>query len=403
MPSRSKSSSSQSVALVWVAGMIAISLAALAVFNTGRGATHDFTTAIDSPAAGQTPWTGTERVSILLLGIDERANQTGPWRTDTLIALRLDPVARTAAGLSIPRDLWVNIPGLEQSGKINTAHFLGDATQYPGGGPALALATVQALLDVPMQYYVRVNFSAFEKLIDLIGGIDVDIPAPINDPLYPDSGYGYEPLYIPAGRIHLDGRLALKYARTRHGLLGDFERMPRQQQVLLAVRDKLVQGDLLPNLVTQAGPLFQTLGESIQTNLTLEQLVQLIQLGAQLEPARLQLQTIGPDLILPLHVDSNPPQDALVLKPEVSQQLRAYLLGAGEIVATVTPPAPVEVGAAATVPVGGADGSPRTYVVQPGDTLFSLAARFGRSLDEMKAANGLVSDDLLAGQQLLIP
>lgn len=397
MSSRSKSPSPRSGApLVWVAGMIVVSIAALAAFNTTRGATRDFNAAaIDPPAAGQAQWAGAERVSILLLGIDERESQAGPWRTDTMIALMVDPVARTAAGLSIPRDLWVNIPGLEQSGKINTAHFLGDATQYPGGGPALALATVQATLDVPMQYYVRVNFSAFEKLIDSIGGIDVDVPAPIDDLLYPDSGYGYEPLYIPAGRIHLDGRLALKYARTRHGPWGDFERMPRQQQVILAVRDKLTQGGLLPNLVAQAGPLFQTLGESIQTNLTLDQLVQLGQLGAQIEPDRIQLQTVGPGLILPLHVDSSPPQDALVLKPDVSRQLRAYLLGGGAIVATITPSAPFV--------AGGASGLPRTYRVQPGDTLFSLAARFGRSLDDLKAANGLVSDDLQAGQQLIIP
>lgn len=401
MPSPSKSSSPRSRAprrapLVWVAGMIVVSIAALTVFNTTRGATRDFNAvAIDPPATSQPQWAGAEPVSILLLGIDERESQSGPWRTDTMIALMVDPVARTAAGLSIPRDLWVNIPGLEQSGKINTAHFLGDVEQYPGGGPALAQATVQALLDLPMQYYVRVNFSAFEKLIDLIGGIDVDVPEPIDDPLYPDSGYGYEPLYIPAGRIHLDGRLALKYARTRHGLSGDFERMPRQQQVILAVRDKLVQGGLLPGLVTQAGPLFQTLGESIQTNLTLDQLVQLVQLGAQIEPDRIQLQTVGPDLILPLYVDSSPPQDALVLKPDVARQLRAYLLGAGAIVATITPPAPFV--------AGGASGPPRTYVVQPGDTLFSLAARFDRSLDDLKTANGLVSDDLQAGQQLLIP
>jgi LysM repeat protein len=169
------------------------------------------------------------------------------------------------------------------------------------------------------------------------------------------------------------------------------------------VRDKLVQGGLLPNLVTQAGPLFQTLGESIQTNLTLDQLVQLIQLGAQIEPGHIQLQTVGPDLILPLHVDSNPPQDALVLKPDVSRQLRAYLLGAGAITATVTPSAPVVAGATATVPVGGDSGLLRTYTVQPGDTLFSLAARFGRPLEDLKAANGLVSDDIQAGQQLIIP
>ena len=393
MSSRRKSSSA---ALFWVAGMIVMGLATIAVFNTTRGATRAFDTLALEPAATPLPlWTGTARISLLVLGIDERENQSGPWRTDTMIAVMIDPVALTAAGLSIPRDLWVSIPALRTEGKINTAHFYGDVEEYPGGGPALAQATVQATLNVPMQYYVRVNFTAFEKLIDLIGGIDVDVPYPIDDPLYPDSGYGYEPLYIPAGRIHMDGRLALKYARTRHDAMGDFDRMRRQQQVMLAVRDKLVQGDRLVQLLTQAGPILQTLGESIKTNLTLEQIIQLAQLGAQIDPSRIQLKTVTPEMTLPLHVDSDPPQDALVLKPAVAQQLHDYLINAGALVA-VTPTSD----ATSSVP---GHGKPQTYSVQPGDTLFSLAARFGVLLDNLKAANGLTGDDLQVGQQLIIP
>ncbi|MBI5567391.1 MAG: LCP family protein [Chloroflexi bacterium] len=391
MSSRQKSSSA---ALLWVAGMIVTGLAAIAVFNTTRATTRDFDVLALEPAATRLPqWSGAAHISLLVLGIDERESQSGPWRTDTLIAVTIDPVALTAAGLSIPRDLWVNIPGLEQQGKINTAHFLGDVEEYPGGGPALAQATVQAALNVPMQYYVRVNFTAFEKLIDLIGGIDVDVPYPIDDPLYPDSGYGYEPLYIPAGRIHLDGRLALKYARTRHDVMGDFDRMQRQQQVIMAVRDKLTQGDLLVQLLTQAGPIFQTLGESIKTNLTLEQIVQLAQLGAQIDPGRIRLMTVTPEMVLALHVDTVPPQDALVLKPDVTQQLHAYLAGAGAAVATTPTPGATHI----------FSGTLQTYTVQMGDTLFSLSNRFGVSLDDLKAANGLLSDDIQAGQQLIIP
>ena len=253
--SSSRKSSSRRTGLFWVAGMVIISLAALAIFNTTRGATRQFDTVALEPAATPLPqWSGAAQISLLVLGIDERENQSGPWRTDTMIAVTIDPVKLTAAGLSIPRDVWVTIPAIGTEGKINTAHFLGDAENYPGGGPALALATVQAVLNVPMQYYVRVNFAAFEKLIDLIGGIDVDVPYPIDDPLYPDSGYGYEPLYIPAGHIHMDGRLALKYARTRHDAMGDFDRMQRQQQVILAVRDKLVQGDRLVQLSDASRP-----------------------------------------------------------------------------------------------------------------------------------------------------
>ena len=392
MSSRRKSSA----ALFWVAGMIVMGVAAIAVFNTTRGATRDFDTLALEPAATPLPqWSGAAHISLLVLGIDERESQSGPWRTDTLIAVTIDPVALTAAGLSIPRDLWVTIPGLQREGKINTAHFFGDAEAYPGGGPALAQATVEAMLNVPMQYYVRVNFSAFEKLIDLIGGIDVDVPYPIDDPLYPDSGYGYEPLTIPAGRIHMDGRLALKYARTRHEAMGDFDRMQRQQQVILAVRDKLTQGDRLGPLLTQAGSILDTLGESIKTNLTLEQIIQLAQLGGQIDPGRIRLMTITPEMTLALHVDSNPPQDALVLKPDRTRQLRDFLLNAGApTIGTPTPDATY---------VRPAPGTPWTYAVQMGDTLFSLANRFGVSLDDLKAANGLTSDDLQVGQQLIIP
>ena len=392
MSSRRKSSA----ALFWVAGMIVMGVAAIAVFNTTRGATRDFDTLALEPAATPLPqWSGAAHISLLVLGIDERESQSGPWRTDTLIAVTIDPVALTAAGLSVPRDLWVTIPGLQREGKINTAHFFGDAEAYPGGGPALAQATVEAMFDVPMQYYVRVNFAAFEKLIDLIGGIDVDVPYPIDDPLYPDSGYGYEPLYIPAGRIHMDGRLALKYARTRHEAMGDFDRMQRQQQVILAVRDKLTQGDRLGQLLTQAGSILETLGESIKTNLTLEQIIQLAQLGGQIDPGRIRLMTITPEMTLSLHVDSNPPQDALVLRPDRTRQLHDFLLNAGApTIGTPTPDATY---------VRPAPGTPLTYTVQMGDTLFSLANRFGVSLDDLKAANGLASDDIQVGQQLIIP
>lgn len=380
--------------------MILAGLAIIAVFNTTRGATREFDALALEPAATRLPqWSGAAQISVLVLGIDERESQSGPWRTDTLIAVMIDPVKLTAAGLSIPRDLWVSIPGLGTEGKINTAHFLGDAEGYPGGGPALAQAAVQALFDVPQQYYVRVNFTAFEKLIDLIGGIDVDVPYPIDDPLYPDSGYGYEPLTIPAGRIHMDGRLALKYARTRHEAMGDFDRMQRQQQVIMAVREKVLQGDRLAQLLAQAGPIVQTLGESIKTNLTLEQLIQLAQLAAQIDPGRIQLKTITPDMILPLHVETVPPQDALVLKPNVARQLHTYLLNAG----APLPPTPASATSNSRTPQPNQTRVPQMYTVLPGDTLFSLANQFGVTLDELKAANGLQSDDIQAGQQLIIP
>ncbi|MGD8997673.1 MAG: LCP family protein, partial [Anaerolineae bacterium] len=100
-------------------------------------------------------WKGKERVNILVMGIDQRPGEEGAFRTDTMLVLTLDPVTTTGGMLSIPRDLWVPIPGYGV-GRINTAHFLGEIDNYPGGGPALAAKTVENNLGMPIHYYLRV-------------------------------------------------------------------------------------------------------------------------------------------------------------------------------------------------------------------------------------------------------
>ena len=181
-----------------------------------------------------------ERVNILLLGIDQRDNKVdkGPWRTDTMILVSIDPATRSASMLSIPRDLWVTIPGYGEN-RINTAHATGDIRKYPGGGVALAKKTVWYTFGVPVHYYVRINFVGFEKMIDAIGGITIDVESAIHDDSYPDQNYGTMVVDIPAGVQHMDGKTALQYARVRHGR-NDFDRMKRQQQVILAARDACV-------------------------------------------------------------------------------------------------------------------------------------------------------------------
>jgi len=363
-----------------VMGLILLAGAACALFALARSAVRD----LDLLARGE--WQGDERITILLLGIDEREVETGPWRTDTLIVLSLDPATRTASVLSLPRDLWVTIPGYDTQSKLNTAHFIGEAQDYPGGGPALAMAAVQHNLGIPVQYYLRLNFSAFERLIDLIGGIDVLVDQPIDDPQYPDSGFGYEPLHIDAGPQHMDGRLALKYARTRYTELGDFDRMRHQQQVILAVRERVQQTNLLPALIGQAQALWQTFGDSIQTNLTLDQLIRLANLAAQIDPASVELIVIDPSMTVAFVAPTDPPQNALMPVPGEMRKVRDRLLGTD---------APAETPhAAATTP---------PYVVQPGDTLFSLAQRFGTSVEAITAANGLADVSIRAGQELIIP
>ena len=131
---------------------------------------------------GQTGLTGAplpdyerkERVNILLMGIDKRPDEVFS-RTDTMILVTVDPNTKTAGMVSIPRDLWVSIPG-EGEWRVNQAHYFGDKHGYPGGGPALAMKTIQYNLGVPVQFFIKVDFEGFRNIVDTLGGIEIDIP-----------------------------------------------------------------------------------------------------------------------------------------------------------------------------------------------------------------------------------
>ena len=160
------------------------------------------------------PWDGASRVNILVMGYDFgdwSEERKCPCRTDSMILLTIDPLTKSAGILNIPRDLWVNIPGFDY-GKINTAYFLGDAYQLPGGGPGLAMETVSQFLGVPVTYYATIDFSAFETFIDEIGGVEVDVPAEIK---VSRVGSHNSQVVLQPGLQTLDGRTALAYARAR--------------------------------------------------------------------------------------------------------------------------------------------------------------------------------------------
>lgn len=225
------------------------------------------------------PNVATDRVNILLLGTDKRASETGPSRTDTMIVASIDPQSKTAAMLSIPRDLWVAIPGYSEN-RINVAHFVGERDNYPGGGPALAKKTVQYTLGVPIHYYVRINFEGFERIIDAIGGITIDVKEAIHDTKYPDENYGYMTVDIPAGVQKMDGKTALQYARARHGS-SDFNRARRQQEVLKAIRDKVLSLNIP---LTRIPEILKLVGDSVQTDLSLNEMYALAKVGRELSP-----------------------------------------------------------------------------------------------------------------------
>ena len=259
-------------------------------------------------------WSGTDRVTILLLGIDRRAGDvdTTAFRSDTLMILSLDPVAQTGVMLSIPRDLWVDIPGFG-NGKITEANFKGDAFEYPGGGAALAVKTVENNLGVDINYFVRIDFTAFETFVDAIGGITVENPEVIDDPEYPDGNYGYDPFYLAAGTQTLNGRDALRYARTRHNS-SDVDRAERQQQVVIAVREKVLSGDGFVKLLTQAPALYQKLNESVYTDLTFDQMVSLALLAKDIRRDNITQAVLDYEYVLEGVVPGDPPQSVLIPK-----------------------------------------------------------------------------------------
>jgi len=231
----------------------------------------------DTQASNQTPLAMPQRqLSILLLGTDERADDRDPPRTDTIILLTLDLENRTAGMISLPRDLWVPIPGYDITTKINTAYVIGEKRNYPGGGPQLAKDTVSSFVGRPVESYIRINFNGFVRFVDLIGGIDIFVPQTIHDEQYPTADYGIETFHLEAGQRHLDGEVALKYVRTRN-IDSDYGRAARQQQVIQAVIEKVLQADMIPTLIAKLPQLSATMRDSVSTDMSLAAAVDIAQ------------------------------------------------------------------------------------------------------------------------------
>jgi len=271
-------------------------------------------------------WQGSDRVNVLLVGIDRRPGSAAPGRADVIMIATLDPVQRKVALISIPRDLWVEIPGHGEN-RINSAYFYGELDGTGGAGPGLMKRTIEHNFGLPIDYYGRLDFGCFERVIDILGGITVDVPEPIRDDRYPDDQYGYMRIYIPAGRQHMDGATALQYVRARHES-SDFSRMRRQQQVLLAARDKALRLDIIFSLPE----LIPVLGRTFSTDLSLEDLLGLASLATEIELEDLQLHVIDESLTIPYVA----PDGAQVLLPKM-EGIREML---GEVLHDL--PAPVE-------------------------------------------------------------
>jgi len=292
------------------AGMTMLNLPGIPIFDA---ITDQDSSSIAQPAsvpgiATPEPWDGKSRVTILILGLDYtdwRAGDTA--HSDTMLLLSIDPINNEASMLSIPRDLWVNIPGFDY-GRINEAYFNGDAYNLPGGGAELARQTVEQFIGVPVQYYAVISFYAFIDFIDEIGGIVV---TPDQYVKIEKFGGAQEEILEPGKMYALDGALALAYVRERHTEGGDIDRARRQQEVILSIKSRIIDDLNISELIAKAPALYQDLSSGINTNLNLQEAIQLGLLALQLNTSDIKQGVINYEMSIP----TTSPSGEKILKP----------------------------------------------------------------------------------------
>ena len=225
-------------------------------------------------------------VNVLLIGSDQRGS--GAFRTDTLIIASIRTRSRVVSLISIPRDLYVYVPGRLMQ-RINTAYLYGQLDRYPGRGPGLLRDTILYNLGIRIDYLAMVDFSGFRRIVDRLGGIDLPMACPYTDwrlidPSVSDQLPSNWHLYpIGPGVVHMNGELALWYARSRLRST-DFDRGRRQQEVLRAIFDKALQFDIVPMLPQ----LYEEFGATVTTDMSLSDLMGFAPLALNLKDASIR-------------------------------------------------------------------------------------------------------------------
>lgn len=241
-------------------------------------------------------------LNIVLLGSDRRP-RGGAWRTDSMIIVSVDKETDVVRLLSIPRDLWVYIPG-HGNNRINTADLWGELSRK-GSGPERVKRTIHHNLGIPIHYYVRIDFQGFMKIIDTVGGVDIDVDCPLPD------------INLTAGMHHMNGREALRYSRSRKST-NDFDRGRRQRKVLMSLWEQALSLDIIPKLPS----LWKTMSDSFQTDLPLDQVINLAYIGTKLKPQRILSKAIGAKQVTNWYT----PEGAAVLLPN-HERIRTLLAG----------------------------------------------------------------------------
>ena len=216
------------------------------------------------------------RINILLMGIDRPPEGTNTSRTDTMILFSVDPLKPTIGMVSIPRDLWVQIPGVGEN-RINTAHFFAEASN-PGSGPQAAAQTVETNFGISVPYTIRLRFDGFVEVVDAMGGVDLNLDKP-------EGG-------LTAGEHHLNGTEALAFARDRKGT-DDFFRMADGQLMFKAVLKQMLKVTNWPRLPYEIVKIFQ----AIDTNIPAWQWPRLAVAFLRAGPGGIDNQVISRDMV----------------------------------------------------------------------------------------------------------
>jgi LCP family protein required for cell wall assembly len=217
--------------------------------------------------------------NILILGQDQRPGWES-WRTDSIMVLAIDRENGQVGIVSIPRDLYVDIPTYGKE-RINITDYVGEKRQYPGGGPALVSRVISDTLGIPTQHWVRIHLNGVVKLVDALGGVDVTLDCPLYEATPKDAQMTeYVPWSLPAGKVHLDGENARKFVTYRH-VTTDFGRSQRQQQLIWALRNRALEVNLLPRLPG----LLAAMSDLYATDLSPIDIARLAQFGADLRPS----------------------------------------------------------------------------------------------------------------------
>jgi LCP family protein required for cell wall assembly len=257
-------------------------------------------------------------LNFMLIGSDKRPG--GTYRTDTLVLVILWPEQGQVSMISIPRDLWTYIPTVGMQ-RINTAYQTGEIEDYPGGGPGLLRDTIGYNLGIRVDHTAMVQFDGFRRIVDTLGGVDVPVACPYTDwqlvepNADPNVEANWDLYTVKPGIVHMNGDLALWYARSRLES-DDFDRSRRQQEVLRALFNKALR-TVSPRQIPQ---LYAAFAEALSTDLGLVDIAKLAQYAPQLSNARIRSYFIRP----PYVTEWTTPAGADVLLP-VQDQLEPFL------------------------------------------------------------------------------